>query len=50
MKLALRIFALSVAVAGITAAATTPRTANVLPSHQSATASFPMPTNCCYVR
>ncbi len=49
MKLAVRIFALSVAVAGITAAATTPRTAPVLPSHQSATASVPYPS-CCYTR
>ncbi len=42
MKLAVRIFALSLAVAGITAAASTSKTAPVLPSHLSATASTPM--------
>jgi hypothetical protein len=46
MKLAIRIFALSVVVAGVTAAAITPKTSTVvLPSHQSATASMPSP--CC---
>jgi hypothetical protein len=45
MKLAIRIFALSIAVAGVAAAATTSKTARVvLPSHQSATASLPAPT------
>lgn len=44
MKLVVRIFALSVVVAGAAAAATTSKTAPVVfPSHQSATASFPMP-------
>jgi hypothetical protein len=45
MKLAIRIFALSVVVAGAAAAATTPKSAPALPSHQSATASFP-PWGC----
>ncbi len=43
MKLAIRIFALSVVVAGAAAAAVTPKTAPVIASHQSATASFPTP-------
>jgi hypothetical protein len=42
MKLAIRIFALSIVVAGF-AAATTPKTARALPSRQSATATFPGP-------
>jgi hypothetical protein len=42
MKLVIRIFALSIAVAGITAA-TTSKTAVNFPSHQSATASMPAP-------
>jgi hypothetical protein len=44
MKLAIRIFALSLIVAGGAAAAVTPKTAQRIPSHQSATASFPLPT------
>jgi hypothetical protein len=43
MKLAIRIFALSVVVAGAAAAAVTPKTAPVIASHQSATASMPYP-------
>jgi hypothetical protein len=43
MKLALRIFALTVVVAGATAAATAPRTTPPIASHQSATASLPIP-------
>jgi hypothetical protein len=43
MKLAIRIFALSVVVAGAAAAATTPRSAPAIPSHQSASASLPIP-------
>lgn len=43
MKLAVRIFALSLAVAGITAAASTSKTAPVLPSHVAAAASMPTP-------
>jgi hypothetical protein len=44
MKFAIRIFALSVVVAGGAAAATTSKTAPVvLPSHQSATARMPVP-------
>ena len=37
MKLAIRIFALSVVVAGAAAAATTPEGRSAIPSHQSAT-------------
>jgi hypothetical protein len=44
MKLAIRIFALLVVVAGGAAAALTPKTAPILPSHQSATAGFPIAT------
>jgi len=43
MKSVIRIFALSVVVAGAAAAATTPKAAPALPSHQSATASMPSP-------
>lgn len=43
MKLAIRIFTLSVVVAGVAAAAVTPKTAPAVPSHQSASASFPAP-------
>ena len=44
MKLAIRIFALSVVVAGATAAATTSRIAPAaFPSHQSGTFSLPGP-------
>ncbi|MGB9409013.1 MAG: hypothetical protein WCA89_15870 [Terracidiphilus sp.] len=43
MKLAIRIFTLSVVVAGVAAAAVTPKTAPAIPSHQSASASFPAP-------
>ena len=43
MKLAIRIFALTVIVAGAGAAATTPKTAQPIASHQSATASMPIP-------
>jgi hypothetical protein len=43
MKLAIRIFALTVIVAGAAAAATTPKTAPPIASHQSATASMPIP-------
>jgi hypothetical protein len=44
MKLAIRIFALSVVVAGGAAAAISPRTANAVSNHLSATASLPIPT------
>lgn len=44
MKLVIRIFALTVVIAGAAAAANTPKTAPVLASHQSATASLPVPT------
>jgi hypothetical protein len=43
MKLAIRIFALTVIAAGAAAAATTPRNAQPIASHQSATASMPVP-------
>jgi hypothetical protein len=43
MKFAIRIFALSLIVAGAAAAAVTPKTAPAVPSHQSATASLPAP-------
>jgi P pilus assembly chaperone PapD len=43
MKLAIRIFALFVVVAGAAAAAVTPKATPVIRSHQSATASFPIP-------
>ena len=43
MKLAIRIFALTIVVAGAAAAATTPKTASAIPSHQSATAHLPVP-------
>jgi hypothetical protein len=44
MKLAVRIFALLVVVAGGAAAAVTPKNAPIVPSHQSATAGFPIAT------
>ena len=40
MKLAIRIFAFVIVVAGVAAAAITPKTAPVIPSHQSASATF----------
>jgi hypothetical protein len=43
MKLALRIFALSVVFAGAAAAAVSSSTTHVLASHQSATSAFPTP-------
>jgi hypothetical protein len=46
MKLAIRIFALSVVVAGAAAAATTPKAAPAIPSHQSATDNMPGPPIC----
>jgi len=55
MKLALRIFALTVAVASVAAAATPPKTSSVLPSHLSATSHMPSPESmpgpwCCHIR
>jgi hypothetical protein len=55
MKLALRIFALTVAVASVAAAATTPKTVPVLPSRLSATSHMPSPESlpgpwCCHIR
>jgi len=46
MKLAIRIFALSLVVVAAAAAATTSKTAPALPSHQSATVSMPGPPMC----
>jgi hypothetical protein len=43
MKTAIRIFALSVVVAGAAAASVSHKSAPVIPSHQSATASLPVP-------
>jgi hypothetical protein len=43
MKLAIRIFALSIVVAGAAAAATTPTSSAALPSRQSATDTMPGP-------
>jgi hypothetical protein len=43
MKLAVRIFALTVVIAGGAAAAITPKTAPAIKSHQSATATLPVP-------
>ncbi len=43
MKLVIRIFALSIVIAGVAAAATTSKAAPTLPSHQSATESMPGP-------
>jgi len=43
MKLAIRIFALSIVVAGAAAAATTQKSATGIPNHQSATDSMPGP-------
>jgi hypothetical protein len=44
MKLVVRIFALTVVVAGAVAAVKSPASANAMISHQSATASLPVPT------
>lgn len=44
MKLAVRIFALSIVVAGAAAASVSSSSARAIPSHQSATASMPIPT------
>lgn len=44
MKLAIRLFALLVVVAGGAAAAITPKSSPIIPSHQSATAGFPIAT------
>ena len=56
MKLAIRIIALTIVVAGAAAAATTPKTTPFV-SHQSATGPLPRPDNtllplpwCCNVR
>jgi hypothetical protein len=43
MKLAIRVFALSIVLAGVASAALAPKSAPALSSHQSATASMPIP-------
>lgn len=43
MKFVIRIFALSIVVVGLAAAATTPKTLPVISSHQSATANVAAP-------
>jgi len=43
MKLAIRVFALTVVLVGGAAAAVTPKPTHTIPSHQSATASLPVP-------
>ncbi len=43
MKLAIRIFALSLVVAGGAAATVSSSTTSTIPSHQSATSSLPVP-------
>jgi len=43
MKLAFRILTLSIVLAGAASAALTPKSAPKVPSHQSATASMPVP-------
>ncbi len=43
MKFVIRIFALSIVIAGGVAAASTSKTAPAISSHQSATASMPWP-------
>jgi hypothetical protein len=49
MKLAIRIFALSIVVAGVAAASTATRPATSVASLQSASNHFPYPT-CCKVK
>jgi len=43
MKLAIRIFALTIVFVGFAAAATTPKAAQSIQSHQSASVFFPAP-------
>ena len=49
MKLVIRIFALSVVFAGAAAASVVPKTLPTLSSHQSATASMPIPACGPYI-
>jgi hypothetical protein len=44
MKLAIRIFALSIVFVGVAAASVSHSSARALPSHQSATAANPVPS------
>jgi len=44
MKLAIRIFAFAIVVAGAAAASLSSTTAHAITSHQSATAGLPVPT------
>ncbi len=50
MKLAVRIFAFAVVVAGFAAAATTSSSSHAVASHLSATSSLPVPTCSVYCR
>jgi hypothetical protein len=43
MKLAIRIFAFAVVLAGVAAASVSPTTSRAIASHQSATAGLPTP-------
>jgi len=43
MKLAIRLFALSIVLVGVAAASVSNSSVRILPSHQSATASNPVP-------
>ena len=49
MKLVIRIFAMTIIAAGVAAAATTPKTVTQIASHQSATATLPVPTCTPYL-
>lgn len=49
MKLVVRVFALSVVVAGAAAAAVSPSSKPAIPSHQSASALNPIPTCSPYI-
>jgi hypothetical protein len=49
MKLAIRIFALSIVFAGAAAASVVPKTTPALPSHQSATSAMPIPACGPYI-
>lgn len=44
MKLVVRIFALSLVVAGAAAASLSPSSSKAIPSHQATTAALPIPT------
>ena len=46
MKLAVRVFALMIVIAGFAAASLSSASTKTVVSHQSATASFPVPGSC----